>query len=167
LVGLGHSLLDLACLQANPRGFPPWSGHPHHEVRMSRPPQTCTPSRSLHVAGPCGPPLVDPVLLRLSADLRSCVHSRSGLLGLPFGRTLPPARSCSASAVSHRPDGFLRTRVAGLLRPAASSRFNAFPPRRPETRRSSGAFGFPALHTTLRRTLLDVGRVASLRPLPS
>jgi len=83
------------------------------------------------LAPPCRPALVRPL------PVRRC--------RLPFGQTLPPVWSCSVSAVSLRLDGFLRTRVAGLLRPAASSRFNAFPPRRPRIRGSSGAFGFPAL----------------------
>lgn len=64
---------------------------------------------------------------------------------LHFGQTMPPVRSRSVFAVSHHLDGFLCTYVAGLLRPATSLRFNAFPPGRLGTRRFSGAFSFPAL----------------------
>jgi hypothetical protein len=85
-------------------------------------------SRSL--APPCRHALVHPLPFRR--------------FRLPFGQTLPPVWTRSAFAVSHRLDGFLCTCVAGLLRPAASLRFNAFQPGRPGTRRSSGAFSLPA-----------------------
>jgi hypothetical protein len=68
---------------------------------------------------------------------------------LPFGRSLPEDPSCSVSAVSHRPDGLLRSYFAGLLRPAAGSRFIAFQPlvlrtRRPGRVRSSPRCVFPS-----------------------
>jgi hypothetical protein len=110
----------------------------HFLSRLAPPAEACmrwTFRSSSHGSRPLAPPCRHP-LVRLLPFRR---------FRLPFGRTLPPVRSRSASAVSHRPDGLLRTRVAGLLRPAASSRFNAFPSRRPPTRRSSGAFDFPAL----------------------
>jgi len=55
---------------------------------------------------------------------------------LPFGESLPGDPSCSAFAVSHRPDGLLRSHFAGLLRPAAGSRFTAFQPIVFRSRRS-------------------------------
>jgi hypothetical protein len=57
---------------------------------------------------------------------RSDVHSREPS-PTPFGQALPHARSRSASAVSHRPDGLLHPTVAGLLHPATGQRFTAFP----------------------------------------
>jgi hypothetical protein len=45
----------------------------------------------------------------------------------PFGPTPPSADSRSALVVSHHLDGFLRTRVTGLLHPATSQGFAAFP----------------------------------------
>jgi hypothetical protein len=56
---------------------------------------------------------------------RPGVHSREPGPA-PFGRTVPPARSCSVFAVSHRPDGLLRLAAAGLLHPAAGLGFAAF-----------------------------------------
>lgn len=82
------------------------------------------------LAPPCRPALVHPLPVRRFRP--------------SFGQTLPPVWSRSAFAVSHRLDGFLCTRVAGLLRPAASLRFNAFQLGRPRTRRSSGALRLPA-----------------------
>jgi len=67
---------------------------------------------------------------------------------LAFGESLPGDPSCSAFAVSHRPDGFLRSCLAGLLRPAAGSRFIAFQPlvlrsRRPGRVRTSPRCALP------------------------
>jgi len=56
---------------------------------------------------------------RPAADIASCVHSRK-VQAPAFGQPLPHGRSRSALVVSHHLDGFLRTRFAGLLHPAAS-----------------------------------------------
>jgi hypothetical protein len=63
------------------------------------------------------PPLMGFVRFRLSAGSLRVSTPRSP--EAPFGRAEPSARSCSAFAVSHRPDGFLHPGAAGLLRPAA------------------------------------------------
>jgi hypothetical protein len=62
---------------------------------------------------------------------------------LSFGRSLPGDPSCSASAVSHRPDGLLRSYFAGLLRPAAGSRFTAFQPLVLRSRRPGRVWSSP------------------------
>jgi hypothetical protein len=68
-----------------------------------------------------GPPLMR--FARPSTDVPACVHSREQA---PFGPALRPAGSRSALVVSHHLDGFLRTRAAGLLHPAAGLGFTAF-----------------------------------------
>lgn len=68
-----------------------------------------------------------------------------GRLRPSFGQMSPGIRSRSAFTVSHRLDGFLHSYVAGLLRPATSSRFIVFPSGRPRTRRSQVASAFPTM----------------------
>jgi len=88
----------------------------------------------------------------------------------PFGPTVPAVESRSAFVVSHHHDGFLHTRVTGLLHPATGQGFAAFhaSQHQPGPRAVLDTVGSPrdAVHT-LRRLSLISSRTASLRPLPS
>lgn len=85
-----------------------------------------------------------------------------------FGRTMQLVRSRSVSAVSHRSDGFLRSAVAGLLRPAAGHEVHRVSGFRTEDPKVLGLVCRPhgAVHTP-RRIPLVGSRSASLRSLPS
>jgi hypothetical protein len=60
-----------------------------------------------------------------SIDMLPSVHS-DATLPPRFGSEIPTRRSCSALVVLHHHDGLLRSRVAGLLHPAADLGFAAF-----------------------------------------
>lgn len=76
--------------------------------------------------------------------------------------SLPP---CSVLAVSHRLDGFLRTRLAGLLRPATGPGFATFLDRRSASRQNSSVVLPRSANHTPRRSPLSTSRTASPRPL--
>jgi hypothetical protein len=91
--------------------------------------------------------------LRLPSDMFPCVHSR-WVSPPSFGRTSPSARSRSVFAVSHRPDGLLRTRIAGLLHPAAGSevhRVSGWPRSRGIGRSFPAMRSFPSKKTPRRQ----------------
>jgi hypothetical protein len=121
---------------------------------------------SLTVPG-LGHPLLGFVRFCLSSDMRPSVHSRVPLPA-SFGRTMQLVRSRSVSAVSHRSDGFLRSAVAGLLRPAAGHEVHRVSGFRTEDPKVLGLVCRPhgAVHTP-RRIPLVGSRSASLRSLPS
>jgi len=98
----------------------------------------------------------------------SGVYSREPAFAVPFGSTVPRVDSCSAFAVSHCLDGFLRLRVAGLLHPAAGRMFAAFCRLPQPGDCSPGRAGAASrrFHTP-RRTLLVDSRSASPRSVPS
>jgi hypothetical protein len=114
------------------------------------------------------PPLMGFVRFRLSAGSLRVSTPRSP--EAPFGRAEPSARSCSAFAVSHRPDGFLHPGAAGLLRPAAGHEVRrvsvAASPGSPESGPANPRLSHDATHT-LQRIPLVGSRTASPRPLPS
>jgi hypothetical protein len=101
---------------------------------------------------------------------RSLQVSTPGRPRAPFGRAVPPARSCSAFAVSHRLDGLLHLGAAGLLHPAAGHEVRrvsvAIRQVHPEVALRVPRLPHDATHT-LRRIPLVSSRTASPRPLPS
>jgi hypothetical protein len=113
-------------------------------VRTSCPPSTWLLLQSSPSTLGLGPPL-----LALSACASPPTWARASTPGDPFGLpsagTQPCVRSCSASTVSHRPGGLLRSSFAGVLQPAAGPRFTVFPtspgssrnPARSSSRRGS------------------------------
>lgn len=129
----------------------------------------------------------NPNRVRPSADITVCVHSRTTRTSSPVSRK-PSDRSRSVPVVSHHLDGFLRTRLAGVLQPAAgwgSLRF--FSDHAARSRATSSlvnqeerhlatralrrtgvlarrARGFPRSAHTPRRIPLTGSRTASLRP---
>jgi hypothetical protein len=99
------------------RGLPRGPCRRRSEDRLAGPLQlSSTSKRSLRAGSTPSSPGIRPL-----APLRrhSPRVSTPGCPRAPFGRTAPPVRSRSASAVSHRPDGLLHPGAAGLLHPAA------------------------------------------------
>jgi len=172
-VGLLRSLRDLSPLPAGPsRGSrrchrprpKPRADSPHDLIVSSRalvrelaPPLGDSSSHEIHSKPVCPPAGIPSVCPLPGAEA-------------PFGPTVPAAESRSAFVVSHHHDGFLHTRVTGLLHPATGPGFAAFHASRYQTdpRAVLDTVGSPrdAVHT-LRRLSLVSSRTASLRPLPS
>lgn len=138
-------------------------GHCRASLRGVPSSTSASPSALSLRAGPVGPPLLAP-----SASPPPPTWARASTPGSPRGSpsagALPRARSRSASAVSHRPDGLLRSRFAGLFHPAAGPRFTVFQPLPTLAGRSGPPHGAAR---TLRRMPLVSSRAASPQPLPS
>jgi hypothetical protein len=110
--------------------------------------QLSSPSELSLRAG-CSPP---PLGFVYFTPLRRLAHlvSTPGGPEAPFGRAMPIARSCSAFAVSHRPDGLLHLGVAGLLHPAAGHEVRRVSTSRRQLPPGGGSArprGFPATLT--------------------
>jgi len=171
--GILCSLRDLSPLPAGPsrvsrRSDQPrpksWYDRPHNLVLSYRAlvqelvsPLGDPSSREIHSYLVCPPADVPPMRPLPGAEA-------------PFGSTVPTVESRSAFVVSHHHDGFLRTRVTGLLHPATGQGFAAFRASQPQCnpKATLDTVGSPreAFHT-LRRVPLVCSRTASLRPLPS
>ena len=171
--GVLRSLRDLSPLPAGPSRVSRRSERPRPKPRCDRPHDLVLSSRALvqELVSPLGDPSSREIHSKPVCPPAGTPQVRP-LPGAeaPFGSTVPPAESRSAFVVSHHHDGFLRTRVTGLLHPATGQGFAAF--RASQLQRCPKAtldtVGSPreAFHT-LRRVPLVCSRTASLRPLPS
>jgi len=150
------SSMILACHQADLRGVPHVAAisircRHRHEFRPSTPSSPLQSSRwswdcrrtigRSYFSSPSSRGIHPTLLRRLAPPSTSPRAStpRSDVAIGSFGDERPARQSRSVLAVSHRHDGFRRTKLAGLLHPATD----------PEVRRVSRSKPFPATHPPL------------------
>jgi hypothetical protein len=116
--------------RVGPRGLSWGSGFCRTSLQLVSSSTSASPSALSLCAGPLGPPLLAPSAWS-SPPTRARASTPRSPRGSPSVGPLPRGRSRSVSAVSHRPDGLLRSCFAGLFHPAAGPRFTVFRPPLP------------------------------------